>query len=970
MKPLLIVSWIRILWIVMCLRSTMALEEVHVGAIFCLGTINGKVSKFAMDAAVADINSDPSILGGRNLSLQIHDANYNGFLSIMGALQFMEKDSVAIIGPQTSIMAHVLSHLANELHVPLLSFTALDPTLSPIQYPYFIQTAPNDLFQMTAIAEMVSYYGWAKVIAIYTDDEQSRNGITALGDKLTERRCKIAYKAVLPPDIRGKMNFVMEELSKVKNMESRVLVVNTLSTYGPIIMRAAKRLGMMEDGYVWIATAWLPSILDSQLRPDIFDVAQGLVTLRPHTPDSQRKKEFTARWNQLSKGAIGLNVYGLYAYDTVWLLARAIKAFLDQGNNISFSNDPSLTAVAGGSMNLSALSVFDGGNQLLQIILDTNMTGLTGPIWYDSKSNRFLVNPSFDVINLVGNKLRQIGYWSNYSGLSVVAPEILRSRPQNRSSASQKLYSVVWPGGAKKKPRGWVFPRDGKKLRIGVPRRVSFQEFVSEDKHTHDAHGYVIDVFLAAVKLLPYAVPFEFIFFGDGRQNPSYTELVTWITTGEFDAAVGDIAIVTNRTKIVDYTQPFTDSGLVVVAPVRKLSSSHWSFLGPLTPHMWAMTAAFLVIVGVVIWILEHRLNDEFRGPPRKQLITILWFSLSTLFLAQTFSGTSFKKYCDFCEFLGENTVSTLGRMVLVIWLFVVLIIQSSYTASLTSFLTVQHLSSSVKGIDSLITSAQPIGFQRGSFAENYLNEELNIPKSRLMPLNSPEEYADALLKRRVAAVVDERPYVDLFLSNHCQFAIAGQEFTKGGWGFVSIMLYSSSLMHKSGLWSPSAFKRDSPLAVDMSTALLELSENGSLQNITETWLKNRSKCSTQSAVNDTDQLKPDNFIGLFIICGVACVVALVTHFGLMIYQFHRDLRKDPEPPSRRSSGSSRLKAFASFLDRKEDLRKRRLKRKRFSASSSNGSSRAEVGSRGQSYPREFDMYQESPSNNSNVWNG
>ena len=145
--------------------------------------------------------------------------------------------------------------------------------------------------------------------------------------------------------------------------------------------------------------------------------------------------------------------------------------------------------------------------------------------------------------------------------------------------------------------------------------------------------------------------------------------------------------------------------------------------------------------------------------------------------------------------------MSTLGRMVLVIWLFVVLIIQSSYTASLTSFLTVQHLSSSVKGIDSLITSAQPIGFQQGSFAENYLNEELNIPKSRLRPLNSPEEYADALLKGRVAAVVDERPYVDLFLSNHCQFAIAGQEFTKGAWGFVSIMLYSSSLMHKSGLW-------------------------------------------------------------------------------------------------------------------------------------------------------------------------
>ena len=96
MKLLLIVSWIRILWIVMCLWSTTALEEVHVGAIFCLGTTNGKVSKFAMDAAVADINSDPSILGGRTLSLQIHDANYSGFLSIMGG-KFPWTNSVLLL---------------------------------------------------------------------------------------------------------------------------------------------------------------------------------------------------------------------------------------------------------------------------------------------------------------------------------------------------------------------------------------------------------------------------------------------------------------------------------------------------------------------------------------------------------------------------------------------------------------------------------------------------------------------------------------------------------------------------------------------------------------------------------------------------------------------------------------------------------------------------------------------------------
>ena len=130
--------------------------------------------------------------------------------------------------------------------------------------------------------------------------------------------------------------------------------------------------------------------------------------------------------------------------------------------------------------------------------------------------------------------------------------------------------------------------------------------------------------------------------------------------------------------------------------------------------------------------------------------------------------------------------MSTLGRMVLFIWLFVVLIINSSYTASLTSILTVQQLSSPIRGIESLITTNERIGFQVGSFAENYLKEELNIPQSRLVALGSPQEYAEKLGAGIVAAIVDERPYIDLFLSNNCRFQVVGQEFTKSGWGFVS----------------------------------------------------------------------------------------------------------------------------------------------------------------------------------------
>lgn len=92
-----------------------------------------------------------------------------------------------------------------------------------------------------------------------------------------------------------------------------------------------------------------------------------------------------------------------------------------------------------------------------------------------------------------------------------------------------------------------------------------------------------------------------------------------------YDAAVGDITITTNRTKIVDFTQPFMESGLVVVAPVKETKTSPWAFLRPFTWEMWCVTGGFFLFVGAVVWILEHRENHEFRGPPIQQLRTIFW---------------------------------------------------------------------------------------------------------------------------------------------------------------------------------------------------------------------------------------------------------------------------------------------------------------------------------------------------------
>ncbi|KAL4302801.1 hypothetical protein GQ457_10G011500 [Hibiscus cannabinus] len=89
------------------------------------------------------------------------DANCNAFLGSIEAYQVIEQESVAIIGPQSSSIAHMVSSIANSLQVPLVF----------------------DSNQMNVMASLVDFYGWKEVIAIYVDDDHGRNGIAALNDE-------------------------------------------------------------------------------------------------------------------------------------------------------------------------------------------------------------------------------------------------------------------------------------------------------------------------------------------------------------------------------------------------------------------------------------------------------------------------------------------------------------------------------------------------------------------------------------------------------------------------------------------------------------------------------------------------------------------------------------------------------------------------------------------------------------------
>ncbi|XXG51709.1 hypothetical protein AAC387_Pa03g0221 [Persea americana] len=303
--------------------------------------------------------------------------------------------------------------------------------------------------------------------------------------------------------------------------------------------------------------------------------------------------------------------------------------------------------------------------------------------------------------------------------------------------------------------------------------------YIPKSKELDDfKERYCIYVFKAAIERLPYAINYKFIPFVDkyGRQAGTYDDLIYQVYRKNFEAVVGDTTILANRSQYVDFTLPYTQSGATLLVLANDNRKKAWIFLQPPSWDLWLMTGAAFVFTSTVVWPLEHRINNEFRGPIADQVGTMLWFSFSTLIFAHR-----------------ERVVSNWSRIVVIIWLFVVLILTSSYTASLTSMLTIQQLLPSINDIDDLIKNRENVGYQKGSCHVDILRR-LKVEESKLKPYETltAEEYSEALSKGTkkggVGAIFDEIHTLRIFLAkngNCAKYKMVGPIYKTDGFGFA-----------------------------------------------------------------------------------------------------------------------------------------------------------------------------------------
>ncbi|TKY73071.1 Glutamate receptor 2.9 [Spatholobus suberectus] len=595
----------------------------------------------------------------------------------------------------------------------------------------------------------------------------------------------------------------MKELNKLKLMATKVFLVHMGSELGCKLFLAAKKAGMMTMGYAWIVTEGLSAEVDPMVLK-CMDSMQGVLGVRPSPNHSNRLEHFKERWKGLAgKGnnksnVVSVTIFGLWAYDTVWALAKAVE-------NVWRESSPSQ------KQNVTTL---------LNTILATKFHGLSGNFHLVKGQ---LEPSTLEVFNVVEKAERSIGNWMPERGLS-------------------KLKPPKWPGNTTEPPA---------KLRIGIPAANSVNEFKK-------VLNFSFDVFSEALKVLPFSLHYEFFpYKKHGETAGTYDELIMQIKEKRYDAVVGDVTIVANRSKYVDFTMSFSESGVAMLVLAKHDERQNiWIFLKPFSWDLWLTTGAAFVFTGFIVWFIEHRSNSEFRGTPTNQLGMVLWFSFSTLVFAHR-----------------ERVVNNWSRFVLIIWFFVVLIITQSYTASLASILTVQKLQPVFMDAEEIKRNNYFVGYHQGSFVRGLLTEKLGFNESKLKGYDGPEAYKQALSlgsnNGGVAAIFDEIIFINIFLVKYGfkKYQMVGPTYKTDGFAF--------------------AFPRNSPFVPYFSRAIVNVTENKTtFDGIKKKYFSSdvMSEDASTSMAFGSPNLTLKSFGGLFIITLFTSLFALTVHLFKFIH--------------------------------------------------------------------------------------
>ncbi|KAL8223702.1 hypothetical protein R6Q57_019177 [Mikania cordata] len=779
-------------------------HETRIGVILDQTSRPGKEAKVAIELAIKELNIKTSL----HWVLYLQNSQNKPVHVATAAKELIDEHKVkAILGANTwqeaSTIAEVMSdNESNHDILPVfLSLASLLPQQATDQWPFFIQAVPTQSVVVTkAIAALLRSLDARQVTLIY-ETSLSASVISHLYQAFRKTGSDVTHVLPLTPGFFS----LDEELEALKKQKLKVFVVHTSLDLAVSLFQTAKKMGMTQVEYLWIATNEITDLFHS-IDATMISSLKGMIGVKSYFIENTHeflhfRKRFRQkfRFDYPEEEQDEPGIFAVQGYNAVKLLEKHLPE--------NFHNWKPIP--------VNAVEIVNVIGKGYDSVYWTDGSGFSETV-EDHKNGGTVYTQSIDN---VGQALRLLHPW--------ITADRRRSILENTSQTQQMI-------------------------RVAVPCKSLFKKFVECGPAENDFDGFVVKVFEDMMKKMNqtyYQVPYNY---------SNYDDLIQDLYLEKYDAIAGDLTIIEDRLKLVNFTQPYTESGMEMIVPVRSgLSNQTWLFLKPFTPEMWWLIVVITTYNGFVIWLIERSHNTHLQGTIITQIGIILWLAFTYLFTLRV-----------------DKMHSNLSRMSVVAWLFVSLIIIQSYTASLASMLTAQRREPTVTSVEMLRNTNATVGYCNGSFINDYLKTVLGFEDIKIRNYSSIERYAEALNNKEIVAIFLEVPVAKIFLAQYCKsFMRTGKTFKVGGFGF--------------------AFARGFTRLADANIALMNITESGRLQYLENQYLNLGKQCvDDESSPNKNESLSFHSFRALFTLTGGTSTLALSIYIIMRINKIKKFIQE------------------------------------------------------------------------------
>ncbi|XP_026332731.1 glutamate receptor 1-like [Hyposmocoma kahamanoa] len=643
---------------------------------------------------------------------------------------------IAMLGAVTPDSFDILHSYTNTFQMPFVTPWFPEKVLPPTSglVDYAVSMRPD---YHHAVMDVISYYGWKNIIYLY----DSHDGLLRLQQLYQSLDPRTATFRIANVKRVGNASDAIEYLNAIERLDrwSKKFVVldSTTQLAKDTLIMHVRDVHLGRRNYHYLLSGL---VMDDRWEKEVAEFGAINVTgfrVVDFSRKFARDFEIWKRTGISAKSALMFDGVQVLVDSITRLLRRKPEAFrASMRRNANANTTKIIDCNPKGKV-----TPLEHGDKISKMIKKTEIEGLTGIIRFDEAGHRR--NFSLQVLEMtLSGDMVKIGTWYDDKGLRPLNP---KSRPE----------SVT----------GW-YDRN----KTYIVSTIEEPPYIMRLNPEYPASG-TIDPYkgfcadLTKILADKLEIKYELRTVKDskyGNEDPKivggWDGMIGEILRQEADMAIAPLTVTLERESVVDFSKPFLSFNIKAYG--NKNSRDNWSifsFLRPLSNEVWVCIVLSMFAVGIVLYLVSRFSPYEWRvvsisetpnsdnpdvTDTKTQVINEFSFGNSLWFTL----GSFMQQGSD----ISPRSVS--GRLVGSVWWFFTLIVISSYTANLTTYLTVTRMGGTVSKYEQVANCPEDTVVEEPGWISYFLYHAAgiitgNVPCEMLVTNDGVKDFAVALPK-------------------------------------------------------------------------------------------------------------------------------------------------------------------------------------------------------------------------------